>query len=154
MANTLKKDSIVFIDEVNGFNSGINVIELKETLRKVGICVADSYSSSVTHFIYCLFTDDMKRAVPRSDCNSETESGIEDIRCKHAELCSLAVSQGKVIVSIERITTLVNTLRAQIGYPSIKHSGYLSSDGRTYSVSKPVIIRDKTKHYKAVSLVR
>ena len=37
MANTLKKDSIVFIDEVNGFNSGINVIELKETLRKVGI---------------------------------------------------------------------------------------------------------------------
>lgn len=37
MANTLKKDSIVFIDEVNGFNSGVNVIELKETLRKVGI---------------------------------------------------------------------------------------------------------------------
>ena len=127
MANTLKKDSIVFIDEVNGFNSGINVIELKETLRKVGIVwyidcllfvsvlpirilqvllISFIVFLRIAMFDACYSSDDMKRAVPRSDCNSETESGIEDIRCKHAELCSLAVSQGKVIVSIEHILAL------------------------------------------------
>lgn len=37
MANTLKKDSVVFIDEVNGYNSGVNVDKLKEILQKVGI---------------------------------------------------------------------------------------------------------------------
>ena len=37
MANTLKKDSVVFIDEVDGFNSEVNVEQLKEVLRKVGI---------------------------------------------------------------------------------------------------------------------
>lgn len=37
MANTLKKDSVVFIDEVDGYNSGVNVDKLKEVLRKVGI---------------------------------------------------------------------------------------------------------------------
>ena len=37
MANTLKKDSVVFIDEVDGYNSGVNVDKLKEFLRKVGI---------------------------------------------------------------------------------------------------------------------
>lgn len=37
MANTLKKDSVVFIDEVNGYNSEVNVNKLKEILQKVGI---------------------------------------------------------------------------------------------------------------------
>ena len=37
MANTLKKDSVVFIDEVDGYNSGVKVDKLKEVLRKVGI---------------------------------------------------------------------------------------------------------------------
>ena len=37
MANTLKKDSVVFIDEVDGYNSEVNVEQLKEVLRKVGI---------------------------------------------------------------------------------------------------------------------
>ena len=60
----------------------------------------------IAWFDPCYSSDDMKRAVPRSDCNSETVSGIEDIRCKHAKLCSLAVSQGKVIVSIEHILVL------------------------------------------------
>lgn len=119
----------------------------------------------------------MKRALPGSECNSEVVSGNDDIRCKHAKLCSLAVSQGKVIVSIEHILILyLSKFLNHTYYNSCEYSScsnrllfyqacrvcvlsqydisYMSSNDRTYSVNKPVIIRDQTKHYKAVSLVR
>lgn len=37
MSHKLKKDSVFYIDEVEGFNSGINVRLLKDTLHMVGI---------------------------------------------------------------------------------------------------------------------
>ena len=37
MSHKLKKDSILYIDEVEGFNSGIKVSVLKDALHMVGI---------------------------------------------------------------------------------------------------------------------
>ncbi|KAK8815649.1 hypothetical protein WA538_004774, partial [Blastocystis sp. DL] len=152
MANTLKKDSVVFIDEVDGYNSGVNVDKLKEVLRKVGITVANSYSSSVTHFVYCLSTDDMERSTVQSEYYGPHDDIVDLYKRQHAERCRHAIEDGKAVISVERLTALVNSLRAQIGYACIKHASFLEADAHQPNMQQMIVIRDGTKHYKPVSL--
>lgn len=125
MPNSLKRDSVVFIDEINGFNGGFKVSMLRDTLRMAGVVwcnlyeiipqtTAECYDSSVTHFVYCMLLQNMMNQILlcREDIENianfpqgqeESRQFRESIQYMHVNLCKRAIADGKIIISVDNI---------------------------------------------------
>ena len=124
MSHKLKKDSVFYIDEVEGFNSGINVRLLKDTLHMVGIvwnCLFVFYHRQPqiatirelhtlfiaflrrSILIMAMYREDIENTIPQTTNPDERRNSINRIREQHVILCRRAIQDGKTIVSIEHI---------------------------------------------------
>lgn len=141
----------------------------------------DEYSPSVSHFVYC-FSGSKRDEYDKSKASGASRSGNQSDRLSlensdgiHIDLLQRALKEQKQIMSIEhilyvresgvltpRIALISINAQAQTGY-SIVHQALFDSkspltirEGECQGSQERsnIIIRDLTRHYKTVSLVR
>ena len=141
----------------------------------------DAYSPSVSHFVYC-FSGSKRDEYDKSKASGASRSGtqsdglsLENGDGIHIDLLQRALKEQKQIMSIEhilsvresgvltpRVALMSINAQAQTGY-SIEHQASFDSqspltirEGESQSIQERsnIVIKDLTRHYKTVSLVR